>query len=425
MKNLRTDQDALHSSVISLATAKYFEAKGFDFRRGNFLNAAVCNTVEKKELMDFFIQAGCNVNYTQPDQFQNTPLHILIVNENKEDSIYFIESCKKNKVKLEYNTRDFEGKTTLILAAKCVAEDVAIKIAEEIQNSNQLKETIDLQDKYGNSALHYACALGQTKLAKKLIELGADIDSLNNDGKKPVDLCITNKDGIATILNSVCIDPSRDETSLQNTVIDYYRQPLFNSSNYSFCKELPCKKNKNSIQQKFDKGIFDTSSIDPLLMQQNQKLGRKKIVKETNKEHLKFVQDQIDAITGTSLKDRIAKNQMATIKELIQNEKIDYGYLIRIAANSNYFDLLEILSTGHNFKDMLNSQGKPSLNTALHYAANCGHDKICKKLLELGSDITLKNKDGKTALDIAKEKNKFGVCEILKSYEQQNQDIAL
>jgi ankyrin repeat protein len=188
---------------------------------------------------------------------------------------------------------------------------------------------------------------------------------------------------------------------------------------------LPCKKNKNSIQQKFDKGIFDTSSIDPLLMQQNQKLGRKKIVKETNKEHLKFVQDQIDAITGTSLKDRIAKNQMVTIKELIQNEKIDYGYLIRIAANSNNFDLLEILSKGHNFKDMLNSQGKPSLNTALHYAANCGHDKICKKLLELGSDITLKNKDGKTALDIAKEKNKFGVCEILKSYEQQNQDIAL
>jgi hypothetical protein len=63
MKNLRTDSDALHSYIISLATAKYFKEKGFDFRRGNFLNAAVCNTVEKKELMDFFIQVGCNINY--------------------------------------------------------------------------------------------------------------------------------------------------------------------------------------------------------------------------------------------------------------------------------------------------------------------------------------------------------------------------
>ena len=43
--------------------------------------------------------------------------------------------------------------------------------------------------------------------------------------------------------------------------------------------------------------------------------------------------------------------------------------------------------------------------TLLMLAAMQGHPKICAMLLALGADPSLKNKDGKTALDIARDGN--------------------
>ena len=47
-----------------------------------------------------------------------------------------------------------------------------------------------------------------------------------------------------------------------------------------------------------------------------------------------------------------------------------------------------------------------SQSTPLHFAAWTGHTKICEMLLALGADPSLKNKDGKTALDRARQRNK-------------------
>ena len=45
-------------------------------------------------------------------------------------------------------------------------------------------------------------------------------------------------------------------------------------------------------------------------------------------------------------------------------------------------------------------------DTPLIYAARNGSTKICEMLLALGADPSLKNKDGKTALDCARGNNK-------------------
>eukprot|EP01046_Picozoa_sp_COSAG06_P050481 COSAG06_NODE_8006_length_2305_cov_8.946510_2_plen_93_part_00 len=47
-----------------------------------------------------------------------------------------------------------------------------------------------------------------------------------------------------------------------------------------------------------------------------------------------------------------------------------------------------------------------SQKTPLHFAAANGHTKICEMLLALGADPSLKNKDGKTALDEARRGRK-------------------
>ena len=51
--------------------------------------------------------------------------------------------------------------------------------------------------------------------------------------------------------------------------------------------------------------------------------------------------------------------------------------------------------------------------TALHIAAYYGYLAIAKRLLEGGADWTLKNIDGKTALDIARQYGKSEVVALL------------
>jgi ankyrin repeat protein len=49
----------------------------------------------------------------------------------------------------------------------------------------------------------------------------------------------------------------------------------------------------------------------------------------------------------------------------------------------------------------------------LHWAASKGHLAIAKRLLEGGADPTLRTKDGKTAIDWAREQGKSEVVALL------------
>ena len=52
--------------------------------------------------------------------------------------------------------------------------------------------------------------------------------------------------------------------------------------------------------------------------------------------------------------------------------------------------------------------------TALIYATEAGLSEIVRELLEKGADKSIAGKDGKTALDIAEEKNLSYIAMILK-----------
>ena len=52
-------------------------------------------------------------------------------------------------------------------------------------------------------------------------------------------------------------------------------------------------------------------------------------------------------------------------------------------------------------------------STALHYAAYHGHLAIATRLLEGGADLTLRDNDGKTALDKARSWGKSEVVALL------------
>jgi len=54
--------------------------------------------------------------------------------------------------------------------------------------------------------------------------------------------------------------------------------------------------------------------------------------------------------------------------------------------------------------------------TPLHFAARGGHVDVIRTLLAKGADANLKSKGGRTALDLAKEKNQTDVIELLQKH---------
>ena len=59
-------------------------------------------------------------------------------------------------------------------------------------------------------------------------------------------------------------------------------------------------------------------------------------------------------------------------------------------------------------------------SSALHYAARWGYLAIAKRLLEGGADATLRNQDGKTALDWARQ---MGKSEVDKAREHGKSEV--
>ena len=55
--------------------------------------------------------------------------------------------------------------------------------------------------------------------------------------------------------------------------------------------------------------------------------------------------------------------------------------------------------------------------TALHHAARNGHLRCLKVLLDSGAKVDVKNKEGKTALQIALEKGEYESARYLKTVE--------
>ena len=56
-------------------------------------------------------------------------------------------------------------------------------------------------------------------------------------------------------------------------------------------------------------------------------------------------------------------------------------------------------------------------DTALHWAAFCGHLHSAKALIENGAEATVANSEGKTALDAALEEDHHAIASLLKKFQ--------
>lgn len=86
-----------------------------------------------------------------------------------------------------------------------------------------------------------------------------------------------------------------------------------------------------------------------------------------------------------------------------------------LAALYNRVELLaQLLAAGANVNEVCDVHR--AYPTALHVASFFGHSEVVRALLKAGADVAIRNKQGKTAADLAAEQKQHGVLAVLKEF---------
>lgn len=375
-----------------------------NFHGWNGLHTAALKRPEQSERFRLFLSHGTDVNSQNNnplDRYANTPLHLLIVNENFDGTKFFISCAKEYEISINFNIKDKEGKTPLILAVKMNFQKAALQLLEEKANGADVD--LDITDNEGNTALHYACALGSVEVVKALLTHQANIHALNKKGQSLIDMTQLNKEEIEQILRAVDIEPSRDENAFKNHFYDEYSLPfaIFTGEGqpHRFITLISSAANFSQLEKCLE--------TEPILDFAEQLKGRLALMSQ---EKRKKMRDQYNNFSGRSVIDVCLERRKALL-ELLVKQGIHNDRIFRSAALNNEVKIVEEIYMAR--PDVLDMADQLSEMTALHYAALNGRLEMCQFLLSNKAKVDLRDSEKNTPLHLASKNGHYQMVQLL------------
>lgn len=176
-----------------------------------------------KDFVILAFNSGADINLLHP--ITGSALHACLANElfscnGDWHSLWLMEQLAGRD--FNWNALDIEKKTPLILACKMgPGHESEVLFLLQLKQERQKNIDVNCQDTDGRTALHYACLYGMERVAKKLVELGANINCVDKNGKPPKEYASFSKEKTAAILRSIHIDPNRNAGALNNDLYAY------------------------------------------------------------------------------------------------------------------------------------------------------------------------------------------------------------
>ncbi len=152
---------------------------------------------------ELFKQVNKSVALNNEIDSKDTPLHAAILGGNQEIIL------KLGEERADFGAQNKDGQTPIHLAAKNPNyKSTHRDIDNIIEVIPELSPVLDIPDKNGKTALHYAAERGDSKTVEALIDKGADPNALDNQGKTPVAYVPKNAAGVKRKLNNAVYEYS-------------------------------------------------------------------------------------------------------------------------------------------------------------------------------------------------------------------------
>ena len=336
-----------------------------------------------KAAADVFAK-GADINFVD----EEWPLFVTAVTSN---DVKMAEFFIKNGVNLELKGPD--GKTALLHA-------ISLKNTQLVSMLLSAGADIKAEDSNSKDALMYAAEANNAELMNRLLKKGFDPKKHSKAGKTALDYAI---------------DARAQET--------YRILSKLNTQPMDFINAVE-KGDAKAVKALISEGA-DVKTKD--------KNGKAAIVIATEKGYAEVLKLILE--NGADPNGKYFKNPKANLFVLsMHNNHLDAALVLLKSGAATDFNhkykegktaLMTAIESGKNdlttylLLKKFNVDATDDFgNTALIYAVKHDLFSVAKKLLELGADPTLRQVDGKTALDIAKSENKSSMVRILTEAEK-------
>lgn len=273
---------------------------------------------------------------------------------------------------------------------------------------------IDAKDNLGRTPLHWAARDGYLGIVQAITEGGANLDVKDKDNKTPSDLASwKGYKNIAQYLKQVQLDKKLLAAAKGN---DYHEVQILVSQGASL--EAKDRNGRTSLYMASWNGNLDVvkyligkgSSINV-----KDKDGKTPLGIAIERKYNDVVAC-LQQILNEQLLAAIENGNLNTIKNLISeganvNAK---GTLVGIspmhlAVENQDIDFIEFLLSKKADINNTDGQGR----TPLFWASYSGYSDVVRYLIDQGANVNIKNQDGKTALDIARDKSHYIIVMLL------------
>jgi len=325
------------------------------------------------------------------DKTGETPLHISLLQNQKETAAYLISE------KANINIKNNNEQTPLFYAASKGHKEIAEML---LKRGADLKE----KDKFGRIPLHYAAMEGKSELVK-LFLTGSIINLKDNGGLTPLNTAVLGKNIEATELllkfeadPDIATEPygySPLHYAVMNGSFDIAELLIKNGANVNIhnvwgTSPLHSTASSNRIKEA---ELLIINGANPNIKDGN---GKTPLHNASSRGHKEIIQFLLENNANINVKDNwdftplhiAAENNRGELVSLLIENKADINIAdksgqtpLHRAAISGYPETVELLFTGGADINVQDAEGR----TPLFYAARYGHKKVADLLKTRGA----------------------------------------
>jgi ankyrin repeat protein len=347
------------------------------------------------DIMRLLLDYGANVNVH--GKRRNTPLHFAASEGYLEVSRMLLE-CKANT-----NALDDEGSTPLHQASQNSRSgdaDIVQLVRLLLDNGADLHT----RDNSGNIPLHFAASKGHLEVTRILLELKADVDSLNSEGLTPLQRASEGqRKGYLDIMRLLL-----DHGARVNVHDNRRNTPLHFAASEGHLEVA-----RMLLERKADVNALDDEGSNPLHQASHSSRSGDADITQLVRLLLDNGADihARDKNGNTPLHFAASEGHLEVARMLLER-KADVNALndkglnsLHRASHSSWSGdavIAQLVQLLLDYGADLNTRDN-SRNTPLHFAASKGHLEVARILLELKADVNAPNKERSTPLHQAFE----------------------